>query len=215
MLHHHRSRDFLIGAAMGGLLGTLGALLLAPKSGKKLRQDLCDNCSEMTDKAHDIADRLCKKGKCLSSQTYDWAGKTKDIINEVTDGVKSWVCPGEEEEETSIDLLTGGVAGAILGATAGLLLAPKSGEQLREGMADTYQDISKKGKKFIKGARSQASDWVDLAKDVVDNIADTIQEKGEEFIEKGERSLHTSHLNEVIDWASLGVRLWKSIKNRR
>jgi len=66
MSNHNRSRDFLIGATVGSLLGTVSALLLAPKSGRKLRQDLCDTCCEMTDKTQDITNKLNKKKKMLN-----------------------------------------------------------------------------------------------------------------------------------------------------
>ena len=39
MRHHHvHTKEFIVGAAIGSLLGSVAALLIAPKSGKKLRE---------------------------------------------------------------------------------------------------------------------------------------------------------------------------------
>lgn len=47
--HKHEGTNFLIGTLVGGLVGTAAALLLAPKSGCELRQDLLDKYSELSE----------------------------------------------------------------------------------------------------------------------------------------------------------------------
>ena len=59
-------KNFAVGAFFGGIVGGLTALLLAPKSGEKMRKDLtkkyqdmfddvCEQTSELVEKAKDIA----------------------------------------------------------------------------------------------------------------------------------------------------------------
>lgn len=48
------SKGFLIGALVGGAVGAITALLLAPKSGKELREDISRKSNELMDKAQDI-----------------------------------------------------------------------------------------------------------------------------------------------------------------
>jgi len=48
------SKGFLLGAIVGGAVGAITALLLAPKSGKELREDLSRKSSDLIDKAQDI-----------------------------------------------------------------------------------------------------------------------------------------------------------------
>ena len=49
--------------------------------------------------------------------------------------------------------LIGFIAGALAGATVGLLLAPESGEDTRKLIIDTIDEYSKKGKEFIESKK--------------------------------------------------------------
>ena len=44
------SKEFIIGATIGSLLGGASAFLLAPKSGKKIRRDICDLYDDLFEK---------------------------------------------------------------------------------------------------------------------------------------------------------------------
>lgn len=227
MSYHMNSRDFLVGAAIGSLLGSVAALLAAPKAGRRLRQDICDTYCDFSEATQDMACKVGKKGrsfvKNLGCQTCDWTDKAKDVVDDVAEGVRCWINP---EEGVSKDLFIGGLAGGIIGAVAGLLLAPKAGSELRQDIADTYQDVSEKtqrvasrlgkqGKSVARNVQDRTGDWLDLAKEVVDRLSGQLQEKGEEVIEQGREAFQSSRLNEALEWASLGFRLWKGIKNRR
>ena len=48
---------FLTGAIIGGAIGALAALILAPKSGKELRRDIADRSGELYDRAQDYLNR--------------------------------------------------------------------------------------------------------------------------------------------------------------
>ncbi|MBL7998556.1 MAG: YtxH domain-containing protein [Candidatus Kapabacteria bacterium] len=50
-------RGFVMGAVIGGAVGAVAALLLAPKSGKELRQDLADRSNDIYDKAQQMINR--------------------------------------------------------------------------------------------------------------------------------------------------------------
>ena len=69
--------------------------------------------------------------------------------------------------------LTGFVIGGAIGAIAGILLAPKSGEETRQFLADSAEDIVRKADETAKQIQSRA----DLA------VSD-LQKKGEEIKEK-------------------------------
>lgn len=217
------SKDFLVGAAVGSLLGSVTALLVAPKAGKKLRQDINDLYSDLTDRTQDAADHFTRKGKSFaksfSGHSHDLADKAKCLVC----GVKNLVGYGheEEEEDTTRDLLIGGAIGGLLGAVAGLLLAPKSGSDLREDIADTYEEFaerthdaaeqfSKRGKTFAKTAKSKANKWIDFAKEIVDEFSDEVEEKSEEFADKAK-----NRVNDIVEWASLGYRVWQGLNKRK
>ncbi len=48
---------FLTGAIIGGAIGALAALVLAPKSGRELRRDIADRSTELYDKAQEFFQR--------------------------------------------------------------------------------------------------------------------------------------------------------------
>lgn len=56
------------------------------------------------------------------------------------------------------------------GALTGLLLAPKSGKQLRRDLQRGYED-----------ARENLEDWADEAKDRVREVSERVQKAGAEF----------------------------------
>jgi gas vesicle protein len=98
-------KDFIIGAVVGGLLGAMAALLLAPKSGRELRQDITEQYSTVSDKTQQIASTVSEKtlqiantvgektasiAKTATTQTTEWVDKAKDVAGTVIDEVKTW-----------------------------------------------------------------------------------------------------------------------------
>ena len=98
-------KDFIIGAVVGGLLGAMAALLLAPKSGRELRQDITEQYGAVSDKTQQIASTVSEKtlqiantvgektasiAKSATSQTTEWVDKAKDVAGTVMDEVKTW-----------------------------------------------------------------------------------------------------------------------------
>lgn len=69
--------------------------------------------------------------------------------------------------------LAGFVVGGALGAVAGILLAPQSGEETRELLTDASKDIVKKTDKTVKDIQEKA-----------DSCVSDMQKKGDEIMEK-------------------------------
>lgn len=226
MAHRHmHTKEFMIGAAVGSLLGSVGALLAAPSTGKKLREDICDAYCNLTDKTQNLADRGKSLAKNMGCQTCDWANRAQSAVNGATKTVKGWISE-EEEEYTSRDLLIGGFAGAIVGAAVGLLLAPKPGEDLRQDISDTYEDISertqefadhvtKRGKAFAKTTTSNANKWFTLAQSVINNLTEETQERGEDWIDHVKGLVNNRRISEVLEWAQLGYRAWHGLQSKK
>jgi gas vesicle protein len=105
-------KDFLMGAVVGGLLGAMAALLLAPKSGRELRQDITEQYGTLSEKTQQIANTVSEKtqqiastvgektaiiAKTATTHTTEWvdkakdvAGTVKDVAGTVIDEVKTW-----------------------------------------------------------------------------------------------------------------------------
>ncbi len=64
------------------------------------------------------------------------------------------------------------VAGAAVGAAAALLLAPKSGEELRGDIADAVNDGAKQVRSAARDLKQRAQEIVELATDTVQDALD-------------------------------------------
>ena len=96
---HINAKDFIIGTLVGGIVGTLAALLLAPKSGKELRGDLNSQAYLLREKTDQLRDAAMMKSSELTSTVKD---KTTAISKKVSEQsadlvkkVKGFKCEGE------------------------------------------------------------------------------------------------------------------------
>lgn len=184
MGQQNQGNDLLKGALLGGLLGGAAALLLAPKSGKELRDDIGDTYQSITEKAQDFTENCKQAGhKCLH--------------------------PFEQEEECNTSpFLIGGAVGAVIGVVAALMLAPQSGGELREALGDKYDKIREKAEDYAatinaKGhaAVEQVGDWKDTLSSIIQKLSN---KKGKGL-----------HIDEILDWAGLGMSLLQQLQKRR
>ena len=65
--------------------------------------------------------------------------------------------------------LAGIIVGGAIGAIAGILLAPKSGEETRAMLADSAKDAARRADETVKEIQSKA-----------DDVVSDMQKKGEE-----------------------------------
>lgn len=190
MVRDNQVNCFLKGALLGSVTGTVAALLLAPKSGKELRGDIACTYGDVCEKSQSLSDQLKEKGHGILHAFDRYNGKQK------SNGTSS--------------MLMGGAFGAIIGATSALLLAPKSGAKLREGLGDKYEEIRAKAEDFISSVNEQGHNAMDLADDWKDTLSTVISKLSNS---KTKRS--SSTFDEIIDWANLGVRVLQQLQKRR
>jgi gas vesicle protein len=70
---------FIIGLALGALVGAAAALLLAPESGEDLRKDITDKGDELKSKAQQQVDALQEQGRIVLS---DNVKKAQQVVQE-------------------------------------------------------------------------------------------------------------------------------------
>ncbi len=79
--------------------------------------------------------------------------------------------------------LAGFAIGAAIGAVAGILLAPKSGEETREILGDMASDIAKKTDAKVKDIQKKADDIVsdvqEKSEEIMSKLSDMLGKKGE------------------------------------
>ncbi len=110
--------DLLICGAVGSLIGASAALLLAPKSGEKLRRDITHAYCDLTDKTQEFADEIKER--------------TSEFIS---------------HPEKEGFLLAGAISGALLGGVITYLLTQQNKtsstfDEWREKLKNTTQSIS-------------------------------------------------------------------------
>ncbi len=193
MGHRNDNGDFLKAALLGGLVGGVAGLLLAPKSGKELRDDICEGYQCFSDKTHEFADDI----KCKS---------------------KRFLHPFSHEEEEHFfngqtSFITGGTLGAIIGATAALLLAPQSGARLREDLGEKYEEIRDKAEEFMEDINDKREHAMDQMEDWKDTFITLIEKLSSA---KGRRGRNgSSRVNEILHWANIGLKLFQQLQSRR
>ena len=74
------SKDFLIGALLGGIAGAALALVFAPKSGKELRGDINQGASYVKDRASEWKEVAAVKGN-------EWMDKAKNQTQQLSETV--------------------------------------------------------------------------------------------------------------------------------
>ena len=227
MTNHHQMhpKEFLVGAVIGSLLGGVSALLMAPSSGSKIRQNIKDAYCDLNHRTHDCLDSFERKKRCLSKlfssdDSSDWIDCAKDAYEKVSKGFKS-ITGREEVDNGYKDFVIGGIIGGVLGATAGLLLAPKSGENIRHDLSEAYHDISdrthdfahdinKKGHAFARQASKRTNKWMNLAKHIMEDFGDHVHDTADEVSERVS-DFKDHRLNDVLDWVSFGYKLWRKL----
>ncbi|MFE1243567.1 MULTISPECIES: YtxH domain-containing protein [Fictibacillus] len=97
------SKDFMIGALVGGMLGAAAALLLAPKAGKELRSDLNEQAEYLKDKSNEFSHLAREKSsnivRTVSEQSNQVATKVKDLTSNLRKDIDKW--RAKEEENAS------------------------------------------------------------------------------------------------------------------
>lgn len=181
-----QGNDFVKGALIGGLLGGVALLLIAPKSGKAIRDDIVEGYNNLNTRTQEFADNVRVRGNRLL---------------------------GREEPKSFFDenssFIAGGAIGAVICALAALLLAPQSGEDLRDTLGDKYDEIRDKTEDFVKTIDSkrqqaveQIDDWKDTLSTLVEKIACMSGKRG-------------SRAEKIMDWANLGLNLLHQMQKRR
>ena len=88
MIDDNNTKTFLLGAVAGGLMG----LLLAPKSGERLRKDICSVCKQIADEAknmvRDVSDDVQDGIECGEKKVKQLASDVKEKVKSETDSAQ-------------------------------------------------------------------------------------------------------------------------------
>jgi gas vesicle protein len=93
--------------------------------------------------------------------------------------------------------IAGAIIGGFAGAVAALLLAPKSGNELRRDIADTSVDIYTKAQDYFKTVEGQVSNVVNEGKAKAQGIMESARNKAEELLADAESVLKDARVKAV------------------
>lgn len=181
-----------IGAVAGTIVGATAALLLAPKSGEKMRQDICTACGCVNDTAKDIACGIADIGHKAYESASEYAEGFKGSATHLF-GKKKHI------PNLSSYLTVGAIAGTVISALA--LSLYSSGHKGPESLAQRIKIAGRTAKQNI-----QSIDWFETAKEALDAIKERFESEYEERSPQGRNAL---------DWAIFGLNLLQNVKKRR
>ena len=185
------SKGLLCGLVVGGLAVGACVALYSSKTGKKLRQDLAENYEELGDKIENFFESLKDNVQNNFHEHVDnLSEKTKDAMKSVKNGIGN-ACDLENKDFRK-GLFVGGALGALL--TVGGTIMYKASFEDRE--ASVMDNISQ-----------HACKWSRVIKDALEN--------SEELTRCASSTSRSHSINDVLDFAALGLRLWKNMKNKR
>lgn len=78
------NKGWLLGAAIGTIVGSVTALLFAPKPGKALRKDIADGARQVGEKTQEVAGKVTEQGAILVDKVKETAGDLITDIRQVT-----------------------------------------------------------------------------------------------------------------------------------
>lgn len=78
---HYRAEGFIVGALVGAAVAALSSLLLAPKSGRELREDIGDTTHKALDQANNYLDTARQKGQEVAHDVEQQASEYFDVAS--------------------------------------------------------------------------------------------------------------------------------------
>ncbi|GGF91940.1 YtxH domain-containing protein [Paenibacillus aceti] len=85
------NKGWIWGAAIGTIVGSVTALLFAPKSGRELRKDISDGARQVGEKTQEVAGKVSEQGAVLID-------KVKQTTGEMVEDFQTWrACKSSEE----------------------------------------------------------------------------------------------------------------------
>jgi gas vesicle protein len=154
-MKHSRTGKTIANIIAGTLIGSVAALLFAPKSGRQIRKEIAKQASQWSDQAAKLTDEATKVAKKQADRAH------MPDISKMTRRNKSTGGTGK--------MLLGIAIGSAVGAIAALLLAPKSGRQMRQQLKREADELGNRASNMAREtadqARSKAREMANEAED--------------------------------------------------
>lgn len=126
------AKDFIIGALVGGIVGAAAALLLAPKAGSELRNDVAVQAVTLKEKSVELSETAKEKTAQFSSQLKEQSSTLVEKVKAKTAKQPPAMDDGtvSSEGEEPLDEVVDAVEDIITDATSGITEAAEQAEEL-------------------------------------------------------------------------------------
>lgn len=148
------SSSIIVPALVSGIISAGLALLLTPKSGREIRQDI----GRLVKKTGEQAGETIEQGKAAVSEA---ASSSQASFAAGKEQLSEWAGPEEERTSLLVPILISGIAGAALA----LLFAPKSGKEIMEDIKDLASSAVDKGKDLYEQGVSAVKEAMEKGKE--------------------------------------------------
>lgn len=185
------NNGFIKGALIGGVLAGVAGLLMAPKAGNQLIEDIVDIYNNAQQNGKEFFDAVKEKGSCLANLS----------------------CREEESDDHS-SLLMGLILGALVAGVTALLLAPQSGKKMRKILGSQYEDIREKAEDFVSSVEKKGEKFIGGATEWKDSLADLVSKLASKASKNSKNNSHSS-INDILDLANMGLNVYQKLQSRR
>lgn len=105
----------------------------------------------------------------------------------------------ENQNKSSKSFIVGAIVGGIVGAVTALLLAPKSGKEMREDLNEQAAVLKERSLQLKDTAVEKGSEWISLAKEKSAEIVKTVNKQSQQVVEKVKDFTQNMKANSVQD----------------
>ncbi|WP_334075927.1 MULTISPECIES: YtxH domain-containing protein [Paenibacillus] len=91
------AKGWIWGAAIGAVVGSVTALLFAPKPGRELRKDIADGARQVGEKTQQVAEKV-------SEQSAELASRVKETAGGLVSEFQAWRAAKEKEDNEDTEV---------------------------------------------------------------------------------------------------------------
>lgn len=196
-------RKLMIGMVAGAIIG----VLLAPKRGREIREDIMEQSEKVRSRAPEMTQTLREQGEKVRSGLPGLVSSTRErvgsmasmaremrertssgddeVADRISDALKRHTASmhrrdGAEESEgerrrgpSNKGLLVGGMMGAI----AGILMAPKPGDETRRNLMQQTRVLKDRSDRLASNVREKAGPQMERARERASSMAESARER--------------------------------------
>jgi len=179
------------GGVAGTVLGAVAGLFMAQRAGVDIRKYISDIYEDVSEETWGMMNSFNAHTQRLaavaSNQAADWMERSLSIADEISSEVKEWAENIKEAAERAREE------------------AFSFDEAQRPQKIEAIVEWADKAEKIAEQVHEEVHEWIDSVRNLIENNSPFKQGNGS----------NASPLSEIVDWALLGINLWKNVKSFR